>query len=333
MLDTLQKFFLMTNAEAYVEVMHNRLMRPLPESGRTGEYWGNSQRADFYPCLRDTLFELGFGLGKVIKILDVGAGSHEMIDHLLKDYPAIISAVEPNPLMLEQYYTALKRNHRLKLNSIYRGLIQSLYRDQPGQSWLKGLPQQDLILATHMIYGLSSARSNEGVHPQEDLVNFIAAMYDKLEIGGTLFIVYAIGESTILGEAAASYVGQSLPNYEKNIRSIWQARRDLLEQAGIGPVMNTFFPNFKCEVATALTSSYIYGDTVDDIASYCLLGEFTQVDESPFEIEKLLHNYSFIEKHADEFQLQRINEGSRAGMLRVATPQVVCRIKKSRRQH
>lgn len=71
-LENIRKFSAMSNAEAYVEAFHNRLMRPLPDSDVTGEYWGSTTRLDFYPLLREALAELS--CNRDVKILDVGAG-------------------------------------------------------------------------------------------------------------------------------------------------------------------------------------------------------------------------------------------------------------------
>ncbi len=324
--ETLRKFSQMSNAEAYVEAFHRRLMRPLPESYTTGEYWGSTSRADFYPCLRESLTELS--LKKGIKVLDVGAGSGEMIDHVLRDFTAVISAVEPNPLMLRSYLEALNRHPKLKVNETYQGTIQSLYEGQPEEAWLKNLQHQDMVLASHMIYGLTSSTSKIDINPHEDLMTFLSAMYEKLDVDGILFIVYTVGENTVFGESAAHYLGQVNGIFERNVRQIWKVRADLLEHAGARIRLEERFPNYNCRFSTRRVDSSVYGDTVDDIASYCILGELTQIDGNPFDINRMRHHFEFLEVHGKEFNLRKVIGGNRDGMLTVSSPQVICKIKK-----
>lgn len=324
MVDTLRTFSNMTNAEAYVEVFHNRLMRPLPNSLQTGEYWGSTTRADFYPPLRKILSELTAS-GEA-RVLDVGAGSGEMIDHVLRNYRVAISAVEPNKIMLESYLEALKRTQGVRLHSAYAGTVQSLYGGK-NALWLENLPPQHLVLASHMIYGLTSAGSEE-VNPEDDLVSFLSALYNKVEIDGCVFIVYSVGEDTLLGEAAADFLGRWTPQSERNVRRIWQARTNLLENAGAKSQLDALYPDFECEFTVQKVCSRIYGETVDDLAAYCILGELTEIDNRPFNIDKLRSNFEFIANHSNQFNMGEVIGGSRDGMFTATVPQVICTLKK-----
>lgn len=326
---TIGQFSTFTNEEAYVEVFHRRLMKPLPDTQTTGEYWGSTTRACYYPILREILAQL-CTQKQPIRLLDVGAGSGEMIDHVLKAFPAVISAIEPNPLMLERYLSALMKNNLMK-DSTYLGRIQRLYQGQPGENWLKNLPRQDLILASHMIYGLTSATSYTEVQARIDLTNFLAAMYEKLAEDGLLFIAYALGENVLFGEAAVDYVGKSVPIYEENVRKIWQARNEILENGGAAITLNKIFPDYACQFSIEKPISCVYGDSMDDIAAYCILGELTQIDGAPFDVNQLRHHFDFVAKYGKEFGLQEILGGSRDGMLSVPTPQIICKIKKTRK--
>jgi SAM-dependent methyltransferase len=326
----LQIFDGMTNAEAYVEVFHNRLMKPLPDTEKTGEYWGSSSRADFYPYLRKTLSELCTKKGE-IKILDVGAGSGEMIEHVIKNYPAILTAIEPNPLMLKSYLKAVHRNN-LKLHGTYSGQVQDIYPHNYAQHWFASLEKQDLVLASHMIYGLTSASSDNEIYPETDLITFLSVLYEKLSDNGTIFLVYAIGENTLLGEAALNCMKYRDDNYAANVRKIWQARTELLEKGIAKQQLDLIHPDFECEFASYITRSNIYGDRIEDIAAYCILGELTEIDNSPFDLKKLIHNFKYVKNHAGEFQLHQVPSGQREGMYAVSTPQVVCTIKKRAKQ-
>lgn len=325
----LYKFATMTNAEAYVEVFHNRLMKPLPDTGRTGEYWGSSSRADFYPYLKEAISELR---SKPIKLLDVGAGSGEMIDHVLKDYAALISIVEPNLLMLKSYMQALRRHAKLKATDVCSLPIQSMYGENFKEIWLKSLPKQDFILASHMIYGLTNTERDVMINPSEDLLNFLTAMYEKLAEGGTLFVVYAAGENTLLGEAAAHHLRYLGGSREQNVRNTWAARTNLLENAGVKDLIDTRFPQYCANVSTRRVNSYVYGEDLQDIAAYCSLGELTQIDGQSFDIRKLQHSINFIKKHGENYNLQQIIGSKRDGMLKVPTPQVICKIRKCKLQ-
>lgn len=327
-IETIRKFSTMTNAEAYVEVFHNRLMRPLPDSDVTGEYWGNASRADFYPHLREALGKLS-SKGP-IRVLDVGAGSGEMVDHVLKHFPVAISTIEPNPRMLHNYLEALKRN-AMMAESMYEGTVQSLYEGQPGHTWLKKVPAFNFVLASHMIYGLTSAASTGELDPERDLRQFLAAVYEKLADDGIMFIVYAVGENTILGEAAAYCLSHISASHENNVRKIWKARTHLLEFQNVQEHLNVLFPNYRCEVSTTRVNSLVYGDNLDDIASYCILGELTRIDEEPFDISKLQHIYDFIEKSGGRFAPKPVVGGLRDGMVSIETPQVICTLTKRRR--
>lgn len=324
----LYKFATMTNAEAYVEVFHNRLMKPMPDTGLTGEYWGSTTRAEFYPMLRDALCGIH---AKPFRILDVGAGSGEMVDHVLKDYAADVSIVEPNLFMMHRYMQSIRRYPRLNPLSLLSQPVQTLYAGQENNDWFKKLPPQEFILASHMIYGLTDSRREDGINPEEDLLNFLTAMYEKLTDGGTLFIVYAVGEDTLLGEAAAHHLRIKGGNLEENVRKTWLARTNLLEHACAKLWLDARFPRHVCKFTTKRVESRIYGDNVEDIAAYCTLGELTQIDGEHFDISKLQHSLNFIKNHADDYNLRTVIGSQRDGMLTATIPQVVCKLQKCRR--
>ena len=324
----LYKFATMTNAEAYVEVFHNRLMRPLPDTERTGEYWGSTTRADFYPCLREALCDVQ---ARPIRLLDLGAGSGEMVDHVLKHYPAQVSIVEPNLLMMNKYMQAVERHPKLKVQSILSQPVQNLYAGQSHEEWFKGLPPQDFILASHMIYGLTNTRSEGNVNPEADLLEFLMAMYDKLAVGGTLFVVYAVGENTLLGEAATHHLRFQGGAVEQNVRKTWAARTDLLEHARAKIWLDARFPKYDCKISTRKVESRIYGNDIEDMASYCTLGELTQIDGEHFDISKLQHSIKFIRTCGEKYNLAPVFGSRRDGMLSAKIPQVMIKMQKCRR--
>ncbi len=326
---TLEKFSKFSNEEAYVEAFHKRLMKALPETERTGEYWGSSTRADLYPHLKSILSELETELDSATKIrlLDVGAGSGEVIDHVLKDYKSTISAVEPNPLMLDAYLKSMNKYDNLMLGSTFRGTVQSLYQSQPGESWLSNLPLQNLVISSHMIYGLTR-RDDFEVSPAEDLLQFISAMYEKLAENGVLFVVYAVGENTILGEAGLDYLRKVKASTARNVQKIWEARKNVLENKEVVSHLNELFGQYCCEASSVRTDTRIYGESEDDIAAYCILGDLTEVNSNPFNLDKLCNSFDFIEKHGKDFGLEKVEGGVHDGMISSIVPQVICRFKK-----
>ena len=161
--ETVENFAHMTNAEAYVEVFHNRFMRPLPESRIEGSYRGNAMREGYYGLLKEALFQYGLNENE-ISLLDVGAGSGEVVDDVLKDYRARISVIEPNDLMFANYMKSMSNYKNITKGSFFRDKVEKLYTNphlynnwNPNliHPWLKSLKKQDVILALHMIYGLN----------------------------------------------------------------------------------------------------------------------------------------------------------------------------------
>src|SRR3954469_14458491 len=90
----------LTNAEVYQIAFHKLLM--LPDPLRPGKFLGNSQREQFLPVLERALARLK--ALSVPRILDVGAGSGEIVEIALSRlHHAVISIEEPNPLLLQEY--------------------------------------------------------------------------------------------------------------------------------------------------------------------------------------------------------------------------------------
>ena len=337
--ETVDSFEHMTNAEAYVEVFHNRFMRPLPESNIEGSYRGNGMREGYYGLLKETLALHSLNKEEV-SILDVGAGSGEVVDDVLKNFKARISVVEPNELMVAGYLNSLNKYKNLSRGSIYRDRVEKLYSNphlynnwNPNlhSPWLRSLKKQDVILANHMIYGLNESTHRNHSNPVHELLLFIRAMYDKLEEGGTLFIVYADLSSSLIGQAGQYYCRKTNQQRAIDNERIWRARHSVFETGVTAQYLNDLFKEYDCELSVRRTDGYCYGDTIDDIISYCTLGELTTVDGFQFEINKLLYCSEFIEAHYEDYDLHTVENGPRKGMLVTNIPQVVCTFEKRRR--
>src|SRR5688572_12118531 len=121
----LEEFSGITNNEAYKLAFTKRMLRPDPY--RPGEFLGTTQRKDFMAVLEPLVAELPHHA----QVLDIGGGSGETTVQLaLKDVSnAILSVVEPNPVLLDQYKEHLKNSRNLQLGISHCGTLQELYMD------------------------------------------------------------------------------------------------------------------------------------------------------------------------------------------------------------
>ncbi|MCA9805549.1 MAG: hypothetical protein KC777_26445 [Cyanobacteria bacterium HKST-UBA02] len=327
---TLDKFSRMTNAEAYVEVFHNRMMVSLSDSTVRGDCRGNSLRAHFYPSLRRVLAR--YREREAINILDIGAGSGEVVDAVVRQFPAMLSPVEPNPLMLERYLDAVSMAPMVQLGATFPGPVQALYPTGTNAGWLYNLPAQDVVMVLHSIYPLTIFTARD-INPASDIVSFISTMYSKLADGGSIFIVYADQPRNYLGQAGLYYFDKVDPASAYNIRMIWRAREVLLEGGGIADPLDNEFPDYFCDVQSVRTNGEVYGDSMEDMVAYCSLGELTSTDAKPFDMKKLLYCSEYIETFMGSFfDFHRETTGPRKGMIAAPAPQVICEIRKERRR-
>lgn len=279
---------------------------------------GNTQRSDFIPYLKAVLN----GLNPEPRIFDVGGGAGELVDILISKLPsAKITIEEPNIILLEEYRKRIKKYPHLRLDSSYEQPIQELYHSFSAQ--------QDLILAIHMIYFLTNHRNKKNFSAQEDLIKFISFLYGLLSNNGKIFLVYADQQNGIGGKVAKHYFSQ-YPNQSyicQNLDAIWDSRRRLLENGGICEMLNKLYPKSNAKIKSDVTSSYIYGKSLEDIAIMCIAGELGCSDDKPFDTHILEVTSDFVNKHGKEIGLTiEKNNCPQKEMYRCNQPQVICTI-------
>ena len=106
----------------------------------------------------------------------------------------------------------------------------------------------------------------------------------------------------IAATVGLSHAGNE-PATVKNLMSIWHSRNRLLCDGGIAEILLQQLPN-TCPVITShYTPSYIYGDTMRDIAIMCLPGELCSYNEELFDVGLLQSSMTFVEKNTEQIGL------------------------------
>lgn len=314
-----------SNAEVYYHSFHSLFMKR--HQNRDDFLLGNSQREKFIPILNKiiTPYEK-----EKVRILDVGAGSGEIINLSLKDMNHLILSIEePNTLLLKEYLKTINNSNNIFLDQVYNGLIQDFIYHSDGKNWIQKLPNQDVILAIHMIYHLTNFYTNEVINPELDLIEIISKLYEKLSIGGSLFIVYAEQLESMIGAVNYEYFANESLTYADNIKKIWNARKNLLRDRGIYGVLQAYYPDVRCICNSILTPSQIYADNEFELAIICLIGEMGTTDSRKFDVDKLYFSLEMISEKKTELSIRiEVEDELRKNMLTANQPQVICVIKK-----
>jgi hypothetical protein len=114
-----EEFRGLTNERAYVKAFNERLLCRSP--GRQELFLGTDQREYFLPLLRGVVA----GLPEEAQVFDCGAGAGEIVDSCLAQVPgrATIHLEEPNPRLFLQYVQRIQACERLRLGTVYNGLV------------------------------------------------------------------------------------------------------------------------------------------------------------------------------------------------------------------
>lgn len=314
-----------TNAQVYRKAFHDLLMAVDPS--RPGTFLGNSQREDFLPTLSAAVERLSSL--PVPRLLDVGAGSGEVVEFALCRLPgAVISFEEPNPLLLERYRQQIAKHPTLKRGAVYPGEVQDFYRSPPGRAWFAELPDQDLILAIHMIYHLTSFATEAPIDPARDIADLLRALYAKLAPGGTLFLVYADQTRSMGGRIGYRFFEQRSRTYARHLREIWNARNRLLRGGEAAGLLDAAHPGARCELRCVETPSRFFARSLEELAILSLTGELGTADKAPFDLSKAESAYATLVGEGAEMGVRTETEGPRKGMVGGNQPQVICEIRK-----
>lgn len=312
------EFSNVSNHEAYELAFTKRMLRP--DLDHPSEYLGNTQRKDFVVPLRKLISRLSHGA----QILDVGAGSGETVELALNALAgATINLVEPNPVLINKYHEQLKLAPNLNLGFSYCGILEDFYEGS-GKSVPDLSKGQDLVLNIHVIYHLTNFRS-EQIEPERDLYRAVEKMYSCLNPGGSIFLVCADQLVSTSGQAGRYYfnkIGER--GAAERLLRIAECRRKLLYDGEIVKLLNDKFSDRTAAIENSTTESYWYGDTVSDIAAMCLTAEMGEIDDQPFDVEKLKIAYEFVQKHPDRINLVvEDNSVPQKGMVRANQPQII----------
>lgn len=301
----------LTNAELYEEAFHKRLMLPHPT--RPGEFLGNDQRALFLPQLRSLLKRAVGG-----RVLDVGAGSGEMVELALREMPRCeLYIEEPNSPLRARYEEKVSQFPNIQLKSSFAGPLEDIATTEAGRSWFASVPSCDAVLAVHMIY-----------HVPENLVaDAVAFLFSKLAKGGAIFLVFA--ERSSLGKAGLYYLRACEANQARAVERTWKMRTELFADRRIQAVIAERFPSETCEVTSVLSPSRVYGRTVEDLAIMAFTGEISGHDRERVDLRKLELCYEYLTLFPKDVDLRTEASGDRKGMVSVAQPQIICEIRKN----
>ncbi|MDE1463092.1 class I SAM-dependent methyltransferase [Spartinivicinus poritis] len=312
------EFDQLTNNEAYLNSFCKRVMKL--SSAPLDPFVGNTQRKDFIPLLSQLIKQLP----TESHIFDVGGGSGEMIDLLIKKHipqNAYFTINEPNSKMLQEYI------HRLENANITIGeCIQSPVED----IFEKKLERPaDLVIASHVIYHLVDWHKTNFL-PEKGLVTFVKFLYSQLKLGGKIFLAYADDEQGYVGQATVDYYNK---NYNQvltdRLNILYKTRNQLLAEKGVARYLTEEWPMFKPKLNIHKFDSVFFGETKDDLAAMALISGIIPFNEQPFDISKLIFTRQFIEENADFIGLkQEQAPGERQNMWKANQPQVVCVIEK-----
>ena len=325
-----EAFHGLTNAQVYKKSFNELFLKSDPAC--PGRILGNTQRADFMPYLRPLIASLP----EAPCIFDVGAGSGQILDIAFTGLPrATFSLDEPNPLLLSQYKERLQQREGFEAGVVYEGPIQDFYLDDADSDSYKcpDIPpsSQDFIMAIHMIYHLSDFHESHRLSPKDDLMKALCFFYSRLKPGGCLFLVYADQEHSTSGHAARYYYSSHSDEHSMvdNLTSIWRCRNELLKAGEAAVLLKAFFPTTDPLLESYCTSSFMYGDSQEDIATMSILGELCSFNEQPFETGKLEACMRFLELYPEKIDLTvEKSDVPQKGMLRSNQPQVVTVIRK-----
>lgn len=318
-MNIIEEFTNITNKQAYERAFTRRFM--LTTSAISDEiFLGNTQRADFLSLLTQCLKQLP----PEPYIFDVGAGGGEVVDFAISQLPsATISIEEPNEILLAKYQDRIQQYANLFLDEIFPQPIQDLYL----KSHL--IAQQDLVLSLHMIYHLTDFTVKNPA-PEQDLINAIQFMYSMLKPGGKIFLVYADLAAAVVGKATIAYYQQTNPAYAKNLERIYTARNELINKGGILQSLITLEPAYHPTLQSTYQSSYLFGNSIEDIGAMCLIGELVAATDEIFDLNILKFCLNFVKEHPAEIGLCREERDVlQRGMYRCDEPQVVCVIEKN----
>lgn len=326
----LKEFSDLTNDQAYVKIFSKRMMKPIPE--RTGEFFGTDQRIAMLPFIKELLLTVP----EKGQIFDVGAGAGDVVDFALKDAPkgTVINIEEPNPALLNAYINKLKNHPNLKIGIAYEGPLQDYYQTEK-----KGvLPKQPqhLILAIHMIYHLTDF-TQKNINPEEDLISAISFLYNLLEPGGSLFIVYADLLDNPQGEAvcglAEKFFRQYYPNecYANNLIAIYKARNQLIgPQGNIEVYLTNKYPHTKPKLVSKRILTHFFGETKEDIAVLANATELCPSDSQKFDLRKLQFCLDYVTHHPERIGLHKEKDPiPQKGLWCASEPQVMATITKT----
>lgn len=321
----LQEFEGITNAEAYIKIFKERLMKPVP--GRVAEFYGCNNRIDMLPHIQNLVLNLPQGG----QIFDVGAGAGDVVDFALKDAApgTTINIVEPNHHMFEEYIQKIHKYPHLRLGTPYNGRLQDYY--QAIQQAERPSQPQNLILAMHMIYFLTDFM-DENIHPREDLIEAFSFLYELLAPGGSIFVAYADLEYESVASLTDKYLRTLFPNekYADNLESIFRARNEVLGPNGtIAHELQKRFPGTKPILHSKWRMCHFFGESAADIAALGLISELNSFNEEKFDMRKLRFCLDYIMQNPDHVGL-KIEDGPvpQRGLWRTNQPHITAIITK-----
>ena len=312
-----------TNRQVYKHAFHDLVMKPHPEGGDFA-FFGNTQRAQFADALKKIVASIPSGA----HIWDVGAGAGDVVPLFSGLDNVTMHLEEPNQHLLETYKGAVEAASNLTLGKVYQGPLQDFY-EQPSKVEQYVPPPVNLVLAIHMIYFLNDYTKDD-IAPLESLKAAMGCLYQRLQKGGRIFIVYA-GPNNYAIPITLHYFKTHQPDkpYSKNLEAILAAWKELFEDSGLVGHLNQLCPDDAASVKAEHLPCHFFAKDKLDLAAMGAITNLIPSDDEPFDVMRMESCCEWVEKHGAECGLA-IEEGDvpQKGCWKINVNQVVVEITK-----
>ena len=177
-----------------------------------------------------------------------------------------------------------------------------------------------------MIYHLTDC-TEANIQPEQDLINFIQFLFDRLRPGGSLFLVYADQTRSFIGKATSHFYQTNEPDIASRLQQTFSARNHLLKDGHIQDHL-TVKPNHQANIKIHQQDAHAFAHTLEELAMMSMMGELNKINDKAFEFDKFANSLAFLQQHGDQVGLQKCVDGNKADMWQINQPQVVFELSK-----
>jgi SAM-dependent methyltransferase len=253
-------------------------------------------------------------------IADVGAGDGQTFALAAGALSsANIAILEPSKAATERYERMLASHANLNHLKTCNAGLTDIKAAFPGESF-------DLVTCLRAIYYAD---------PEPTLVD----MYELLDEGGMLAIVFAEETTGISGKALLHYLDTTDQiSLRQHYKERLQSRERLLSakyKENAVELLDEHFPMYCASLKVQHAPSRFYGHQLRNLAEMCLAGDLCYAGQKPgddLDLTKLIAAVDLICTKPETVDLCVEGTGKREGMLSVAQPQRMVVITKNRRE-